>query len=107
MGDTLPKPHQFQPGNRLGGRPLGSRNRLTETALAALGEHFAVHGAAAIHRVFIEEPGTYLKIVASLLPRQTTIEKLSPFGDLSDTELAELEQHVVATRARIIKAIEG
>ena len=31
------KPHsgQFKPGNRLGGRPLGSRNKLTEVALGA------------------------------------------------------------------------
>ena len=101
MGADL-KPHHFQPGNRLGGRPLGSRNKLTEIALAALGEHFAVHGVAAIDRVYREEPGTYLRIVASLLPRQLTVEKLSPFEHLSDAELDLIEQTLRAGRAREI-----
>jgi len=44
MGANL-KPHLFQPGNPGGpGRKLGSRNRLAEVALQALGEHFAQFG---------------------------------------------------------------
>jgi hypothetical protein len=71
-------------------------------ALQALGEHFAEHGVAAIDRVYREEPGTYLKIVASLLPRQMTIEKLSPFEHLSDEELQMIEQALRAGRARVV-----
>jgi hypothetical protein len=103
VNNALPKPHQFQPGNRLGGRPLGSRNRLTETALQMLGEHFAEFGKEAIDRVYREQPGTYLKIVASLLPRQVSIEKLSPLHDLSDEELVLLERTLSSSRAQVIE----
>ena len=104
----MPSPKQleaysFKPGNRLGGRPLGSRNRLTEIALQALGEHFAVHGAAAIDRVYREEPATYLKIVASLLPRQLHVERSSPLADLSDAELQLIEETLRGSRAQVIE----
>ena len=49
--------NQFEPGNPGGGRPLGSRNRLTEVALQALREHFAEFGKTAIDRVYLEETG--------------------------------------------------
>ena len=107
VGAAVPKPHQFQPGNRLGGRPPGARNRLTEVALQALGEHFNLYGAAAIHRVFTEEPGTYLRIVASLLPRSLTVEKISPFEHLSDEELTIIEEALRAGRARVVSEVDG
>jgi hypothetical protein len=97
---------QFQPGNPGGGRPLGSRNRLTEVALGMLGANFAEHGEETIEKVRREKPHIYLQVVASLLPRQVQMEKLSPLGDLSDEELAELEVHLTATRARLVKKIE-
>ena len=75
---------------------------MRKIALQALGEHFAEHGVAAIDRVYREEPGTYLKIVASLLPRQMSIEKLSPFEHLSDEELQMIEQALRAGRARVV-----
>ena len=98
----------FKPGWKGGpGRPPGMRNRLTEIALQALGEHFAVHGVAAIDRVYREEPATYLKIVASLLPRQVSIEKLSPFEHLTDEELTLLEETLRAGRAQQVTEIDG
>jgi hypothetical protein len=101
MGAT-PKPHQFQPGNRLGGRPLGSRNRLSEVALRMLGEDFAEHGPAVIKQVRETRPQTYLSIVASLLPRQLTVERTSELGELSDEEIAMLEEMLTAGRAKLI-----
>ena len=83
------------------------RNRLTEIALQALGEHFAVHGVAAIDRVYREEPGTYLRIIASLLPRQLQVERSSPFADLTDEELAMLEEMLAAGRAKLIEQHKG
>jgi hypothetical protein len=55
---AVKKPHrgQFQPGNPGGGRPLGSRNRLTEVALAALGDDFNENGPAVIAQVRREKP---------------------------------------------------
>jgi hypothetical protein len=69
---SLRKPDgRFAPGHAgMGGRPFGSRNRLSEIALQALGADFAEHGSAVIEQVRREKPHVYLQIVASLLPRQ-------------------------------------
>ena len=92
----LPKT-AFQPGCAPGpGRPRGQRNRLTEVALTALGADFAEHGAAVIEEVRKTKPHVYLQVVASLLPRQVQMEKLSPFSDLTDAELEQLERYLAA-----------
>jgi hypothetical protein len=97
----------FKPGHPGGpGRPPGKRNYLTEIALAALGDDFAVHGKAAIEKVRREKTHVYLQIVASLLPRQLQVERTSVLGELSDVELAELEVHLAAVRARTVHEIE-
>ena len=101
----MPSPKQleaysFKPGNPGGGRPLGSRNRLTEVAIRALGDDFALHGVGVIEKVRKTKPHVYLQIIASLLPRQVSIEKLSPFEHLSDDELPLLEETLRAGRAR-------
>jgi hypothetical protein len=103
------KPHagQFKPGNPGGGRPLGSRNRLSEIALAALGEDFAEHGKAAIEKVRREKTHVYLQIVASLLPRQLQVERTSVLGELSDEELTMLEEMLAAGRAKLIEQHKG
>jgi hypothetical protein len=99
---------QFAPGWRGGpGRPRGMRNRLTEVALQALGDDFALHGSAVIEEVRKTKPHVYLQIVASLLPRQVSIEKLSPFSDLTDEELQLLEEHLAASRARLVQQLES
>jgi hypothetical protein len=77
---------QFEPG-RSGnpkGRQKGSRNRLGEEFLAALYADFQANGPAAIVRVREEKPDAYLKVIASLLPREIRIEEPS---DMTDEEL--------------------
>jgi hypothetical protein len=97
----------FQKGCAAGpGRPPGARNKLTEVALAALGDDFAEHGAAVIEEVRKTKPHVYLQVVASLLPRQVQMEKLSPLGELTDAELELLEEHLAATRAKLVREIE-
>jgi hypothetical protein len=79
-----PRQHQFKPGNP--GRPKGARNRLGEQFLAALADDFDVHGKAAIETVRAERPQDYLKVVASILPKELNI-KTDPLEELSDAEL--------------------
>jgi hypothetical protein len=87
----------FKPGWKGGpGRPPGKRNYLTEIAFGALGDDFALHGAAVIKEVRETKPLVYLQVVASLLPRQVQMEKLSPLGELTDEELLLLEEHLAA-----------
>jgi hypothetical protein len=103
---TLPKT-AFKPGCAPGpGRPPGMRNRLTEVALAALGDDFAVHGKSVIEQVRRERPHHYLSIVASLMPRQLNVERASVLGDLSDEELHQLEELLAALRARTVRELE-
>ena len=76
---------------------LADAERLTEVALAALGADFAEHGAAVIEEVRKTKPHRYLRVVASLLPRQVQMEKLNPFSDLTDEELEQLEAYLRAS----------
>jgi hypothetical protein len=69
-----------------------------------LREDFEQNGANVIRRVRERKPEAYLASVVSLLPRQTQVERRSPFDDVSDEELDLLEEHPVAVRAKTIKA---
>ena len=61
-----------QSGNP-GGRPKGSRNRLSEDFIRAFADDFEVYGAAVIEEVRRERPSDYLKICASLLPNDLEV----------------------------------
>jgi hypothetical protein len=71
----MSKDTQFKPGNPGGpGRPLGSKNRLSEYFLFELADHFEEHGREAIERVCQDSPGEYLRIIASLTPKDFALE---------------------------------
>lgn len=88
-GDT-PKPEKgeggrFLPGNNGGpGRPKGARNKLGEAFVEALHKDFEEHGVSAIETTRKEKPDQYLKVIASLLPKEFKIETVS---DLTDEQL--------------------
>lgn len=84
---AMPEGRRFQPGNP--GRPKGSRNRLGEAFIQALANDFDEHGVAAIATVRKDRPHEYLKVVASLLPKQVEIRE-SAFDGISDDELSAL-----------------
>ena len=54
--------------------------------LQALAEDFENHGAEVIERVRIEKPETYLKVIASLLPKDLNLN-VSKYDDLTDEQL--------------------
>jgi hypothetical protein len=84
-----PVEHQFKPGNP--GRPKGSRNKLGEDFIAALAD--AKYGAAVIERVRAEKPDAYVKVVASLLPKDLNLN-IRQLDDLSDAQLLRRLQQV-------------
>jgi hypothetical protein len=109
MAHTLRKANagSFKPGNPGGpGRPIGARSKLNELAVALLHEDFAKHGADVIRRVRERKPEVYLASVVSLLPKQSQIEKRSPFDDLTDAELDQLEEYIAGMRAKTVTQLE-
>ena len=105
--NSLRKPDgTFAPGWKGGGRPPGARAKLSELALRALGDDFRVHGPSVIEKVRQENPTDYLRIVASLCPRELHVERRSPFAELSDDELRLLEEHLNAARAQLVIELE-
>ena len=109
MAHTLRKANSgsFKPGNPGGpGRPVGARSKLNELAVALLHEDFAKHGADVIRHVRERKPEVYLASVVSLLPKQSQIEKRSPFDDLTDAELDQLEEYIAGMRAKTVTQLE-
>lgn len=81
-----PPEHRFAPGNP--GRPKGARNKLGEAFLSALHDDFNEHGVEAIAKVRDEKPDQYLKVIASILPKDLNIT-VNKFDDLSEEDLIE------------------
>lgn len=86
--DQSDKPWQFKPGQsgNPAGKPKGSRNKLGEEFIAKLHEDFQEHGVDAIIAVRTEKPDAYLKVIASLLPKEL---KITTESDLTDEQLIE------------------
>ena len=77
----------FQPGQSGNpkGRAPGSRNKLGEAFIEALYADFREHGIGTIAKVREERPDQYLKVVASLLPRDLNVN-VSPFDEWTACE---------------------
>jgi hypothetical protein len=93
---------QFQKG--FGGRVPGSRNKLQATFIEELAKDFEEHGAGVIRIVRVEKPTDYLRIVASVLPKEFIVSE-SELDKMSDDDLMEaLEIVRQAKVARIAAA---
>lgn len=69
------KSHLFQPGNPGGpGRPKGARNKLGEDFVRALQQDFKENGLEAVEKVRQEQPAQYLKVIASILPKDINLD---------------------------------
>jgi hypothetical protein len=89
---TMPK---FQPGHQIkGGRPKGARNKLAgrvfDDILAHWSEPAAVggelcKGQEALETLYRERPGEYLRLTASVLPKEFVFE--NAVTELDDEEL--------------------
>lgn len=71
------------------GRPKGSRNKLGEDFISALQESFNQHGPATIEQVRQERPHEYLKVVASILPKELNV-RTDALNEMSDDDLAAI-----------------
>lgn len=81
-----PVEYQFKPGNP--GRPKGARNKLGEQFIADLYEDWQKHGVETLARVRDEKPDQYLKVVASILPKDLNVN-INQMDDLTDEQLIQ------------------
>ena len=83
---------------------------LNQEFMQALLLHFRQHGKKAIEKVAREQPASYLKILALLVPREHKVEHRNPVKDMTDEELEaaiEFIQEMLATQAEKAKVIDG
>ena len=107
MSDTIDPseakkpPHRWQPGEsgNPAGRPKGSRNALREAFYRDVLADWEEHGREAIETFRTERPHDYVKVIATLLPREVKVE-VNELEELSDAEIrAQLNALVREMRA--------
>jgi hypothetical protein len=95
---------RFKPGNP--GKPKGARHALTENFIKALHDDFSKHGISAVEVVRVEKPDQYLKVIASLVPKDVNLN-VNNLDELSDAELAERVRQLAETLAPFLAGGTG
>jgi hypothetical protein len=74
VNERDPKSGRFLPGNSgNGGRKLGSRSKLGEAFLEDLRDAWNEHGIETLRRTAVEEPAQFVRVVASLMPKDINL----------------------------------
>lgn len=89
MANPNPNPStRFSADNPGRAKQKGARDRMTAAFLTALADDFDAHGKSVVERVRTEDPSTYLRVFASMVPKELEITR--PLDGVSDEELAAL-----------------
>ena len=96
-GEITPGKHRnlrepWKPGEsgNPAGRPRGSRHKLSEVFLGEVCTAWQEQGRAAIDAMIAKNPADFVRVVASLVPRQFDLSPQDPYGDIGDDELEEI-----------------
>src|SRR5262249_54126544 len=76
------------------GRMKGARNKLGADFLYALQRDFEQHGEETIRIARVEKPVEYLKVIASVLPRELEIVDGGRLKELSDEQLDSIIEFI-------------
>jgi hypothetical protein len=97
----------FKPGG--GGRPAGVRNRFSHAFMSDFLADWEKYGASAIKSVRITDPATYLRVGATILPKELMVETMTT--GLTAEERAEmiamLKQHLLTRQQEQRMLIEA
>jgi hypothetical protein len=74
----------FEKGNK--GRPLGSRNKYGHAFWVDLEKTWRLGGAAALQKVMKDDPSTFVRVCASLIPKEVEITHRQA-ASLTDEEI--------------------
>ena len=103
----MQRSNQFKPGHNIkGGRPKGSRNKLAQQVFDDIFRHWnepaggeLCKGQAALELLYRERPGDYLKLTASVLPKEFVFENA-----VTELDDEELDRMIEALRERALSA---
>ena len=88
-----------------------TRHLLNQEFIQALLLHFREHGKKAIEKVAREQPASYLKILALLVPREHKLEHSNVLKNLTDEQLEAMIEYIetslAAQAGAPAKMIEG
>lgn len=83
----------FKPGQSGNpkGRPPGSKNKLTEAFWRDMSDVWTAGGKDALERVIKDDPGAFVRVAASLMPKEAELTLRTIAADqLTDDELASI-----------------
>ena len=103
----MQRSNQFKPGHNIkGGRPKGSRNKLAHRVVDDIFRHWnepaggeLCKGQAALELLYREKPGEYLKLTASVLPKEFVFENA-----VTELDDEELDRMIEMLRERALSA---
>jgi len=94
---------RFAAGNSGGGRPAGSRNRITSAFLTDLLEAWQRDGKAALRVMAKQDPTRFVQCVATLMPRQVELDVNGPLSEMTDEEVADALAAIRRLRAEMVQ----
>jgi hypothetical protein len=72
------------------GRPKGARERFTKAFMDDLAVTWQRQGKPCLDKLAKTDPATFVRVCASLIPKEVKLEASSPLSDLTEQELQAL-----------------
>ena len=92
------------------GRPAAVRNKFSNAFLTDFLADWQANGAAAIKTVRMRDPSTYLRVAASILPKELMVDAVMTTGMTAEERIemiAALKQHLLTVRQEQPMLIEA